>query len=265
MSDKYSVLYKYSENLYAEGYLLLVNKAMLLREKRTGRIYVNFTFTNISEKTVNELLISVKVKGAQKMSYSYSQLWATRDMTFGEQIYIPIDITDSDNFEFEINEAIYTDNTSFGIPCVPSVCIKDAPTLSAYFNDAELEKQYRIQFGAECEYFPEEQSDLWICTCGALNHQSEAKCHLCNRSYAAMSSCRGEKLAELTQARMKRENAEKLKFEEVYHTVNEGKSSRKKMWLGYAIGFAVLIMFILFLVYTDDPHYTPPSNVGSLY
>ena len=87
--------------------------------------------------------------------------------------------------EFE-GEDIWNGSASFLFEYIP-----ERGTLEEALDDEELLTQYRRDYAetmaeagkGEALYVPDTYKDLWLCTCGGVNHEGEEKCSLCGAAY----------------------------------------------------------------------------------
>lgn len=76
-------------------------------------------------------------------------------------------------------------------------------------NDSNLVEQYKIKYGEKCKYIPLKEKDVWICTCGTINHSDEKKCCNCNNDAQTIFSVNLDELKAECNERIAQENKEK--------------------------------------------------------
>ena len=74
-------------------------------------------------------------------------------------------------------------------------------------SDAELEKQYKLEYGEAANYAADTFSDLWRCKCGAVNRKGETNCHVCGIAKDTALAFDFEQLKTSCQARLEEERA----------------------------------------------------------
>lgn len=115
---------------------------------------------------------------------------AGQDDAFGTDEDISVDDPSIRHFQTAVIEVVYADMTLWQGDGTPWDELKALTPLQEKFADEELVKQYKLQLGADCEYFPTvvKEKKLWTCACGACISMTSGVCHKCQRSYKDMVS-----------------------------------------------------------------------------
>lgn len=219
MSERYSKLFAPPENLYTPGAPVVIAAGALLKDSQTGKVLVQLKLRSIQDKRIKAAKVSVipldtvgKPLGGS-VAHQYLDLDAARDIAFGQKSPIALPDPATRAFSAAVTEVIFADNTVWtasGAPWAPLA----APMLVAnVFRDPELAKQYLLKFGSDCTFFYQKDQDLWHCTCGALNHQSEPACHHCRRAASLLAALDPEALKADRDARLQKEAAERAAAE----------------------------------------------------
>ena len=120
-------------------------------------------------------------------------------------------------------------------------------TLSSVLKDEGLVKQYMIETESIGEFVPKEIADLWLCSCGTVNHKSEEHCVSCKKTLSTLlasfdvsilTAKKGERLEEQCAA-------EKLAAEEHLHKKIEEKKEAKKLAMVVLVTVACIIALSL--------------------
>lgn len=138
-----------------------------------------------------------------------------RGESFGAKAPVMLPDAATRSFSVVVKEIIYADHSVWNAGDEIWEQLPAADTLDAVLQDGELVKQYRIEYGRDCDYFPAKQKDLWYCACGRLNSETEATCHHCGKSFKQLQAAdldelkakRDARIAEETQERQEKQAA----------------------------------------------------------
>lgn len=195
MSERYSRLYALPGSLYAETSPVIIVAGALLKDNGTGNVLAQLKLKSISNKNIKAVTVSVSAFDTfdaplgEAVSYQYLDMNAARGAEFGAKKAIFLPDATTRKFSAAVTSVAFADNSVWkasGAPWEPLPVRKDL--LPMLDNDYELWVQYRIQYGRDCDYAPEAHKDFWYCACGALNHQEEANCHSCGKSFDQLRS-----------------------------------------------------------------------------
>lgn len=189
MADRYIIVDSLASNCYQKGVPILISGGNLLRDSLSNKLYVQLKLQSLSEKMVHAVQVSIHVNDdngnlVESKIFCYDKINAERDQFFGTQDAIPLDGNSGTAFSVAIDSVTYID----GLVSFANVtnCIRlpeRLPLIDKFSFDKELEKQYQLENGNNHIYLPKEVSDLWLCSCGAINHIGEESCHNCGISY----------------------------------------------------------------------------------
>jgi tetratricopeptide (TPR) repeat protein len=201
MSERYSKLFGLPENLYAEGAPVVISAGALLKDNQTSKMLAQFKFKNISQKQIKALKIKIKafdVFGVQLediTEYQYLDLSAPRDSEFGQKQAIPLPYNVTRSISCEVVSAVFADGETWENTGAQWKPIAPQETLSNRLG--KLAPQYQRDTIKQAQFVVADERDLWLCACGAINGQSEAKCHACESGKAALlAALDTEKLAQ---------------------------------------------------------------------
>ena len=241
MSERYTRVFFLDKKLYAEGAPVIISGGALLVDNQSNDILAQLKFQNITDniiKAISVQIVQLDVLGnklGDTVPYQYLDLHLSRDEEEGQKVpvYLPDRTTRSCGVVSE--KVAVEDNKIWGceedrwLPLTPQV------TLEQYLGSHELVKQYCIKYGNNCKYKPYMQYDLWQCSCGVYNHNSENVCHKCGNRIAELESIDLDRLKEECGARIKIE--EKRRDQK-----NAAEAKRKKK---IAISISGIIVAIL--------------------
>lgn len=188
MSERYVRLFSLPENLYSAGAPVVVAAGALLKDNQSGRMLAQLKLRNISSQTIKAATVSVIPFDTignplgEAIRHRYLDLNVARDDDFGQKAVIVLPKTDTRSFSVIVEEIVFATNTLWKNTGDLWESLPNPTLLSAVLADKELEKQYRIQYGNTAKCVPNGVKDVWYCTCGALNRNTENICHKCNVS-----------------------------------------------------------------------------------
>ncbi|MBE6764087.1 MAG: hypothetical protein E7553_07055 [Ruminococcaceae bacterium] len=215
MSERYSRMFSLPTELYTSGAPVVIVAGALLKDSRTGSMLAQLKIRNIQKKIIKAVKVSVLAKDAadrslgEEREHSYSALNVRRDEDFGQKSPIMLD-RNTCAFIAKVTEVVFSDQTIWTAdeqacwePLTPAV------SPESRFPLAQLAKEFRIQFGENVLCFPTRDKELWRCACGVFNHNSEACCHVCGRSYEVMARVTEEELLDRVKKKQELEQSKK--------------------------------------------------------
>ena len=188
MNERFSKVFALTENLYTEGSPVIIEAGVLHKDNNTNTMFVQLKFRSISNKKIKAIKIIIFPKDivgnalGDKVEYQYLDLDIIRNIRFGQKtpIYMPDNKTRS--FSMSLTEVIFDDNSIWNGTDKPLLTIKSQQELNSYLADYELVKEYKLELGNSCRYYPINDRDLWFCSCGEVNHEQEQQCYTCGLS-----------------------------------------------------------------------------------
>ena len=215
MSERYSRLYSLPENLYTEGAPVVITAGALLKDNQTGNVLVQLKLQNIDNRVIKAATVRIHPLNTsgkpmnREVLFQYSDLSTARGAHFGTKTAIPMTDVTVQRFSVSVTEIAFADNSkwvggnSLWEPLAPP------PSLSE-IGEPELVKQFEIEYGKSQNLFYEEK-DIWFCTCGAINHVSNANCYACQHIQAELRSIDLGKLRQKMELRITEEKAAERK------------------------------------------------------
>lgn len=188
MSERYTKLFSLPENLYAQTSPVVIAAGALLKDNATGKVLAQIKFRNITGKSIKALRVCITpldTMGAplgEAVSHQYLDLSAGRDDEFGQKAPVTLPDAATRSYSVAVTEVIFADNSLWSAADASWQVLPAPASLSSVLRDRELEKQYCLNFGSNCQYNPAEHKDLWYCACGALNTKEDFNCHKCRNS-----------------------------------------------------------------------------------
>ena len=185
MGETYTRLYSLPERLYTMGAPVVVAAGALLKDNRNGNIIVQLKIQNIYNKTIKAVTVKVASMDTvgrtlgEETEYQYLDLNVKRNEFFGQQVPIVVPDEQTRSYSVKVTEAVFDDNTVWTGNEIWEPLEKLDPIEKKIAN-GELVRQYRIKYGKNSKYLLKQEKDLWFCTCGAINHESELSCCSCH-------------------------------------------------------------------------------------
>ena len=194
MSEKYSKIFSLPENLYAHGSPVVIKAGALLKDNESNRLIGQLKLHSISNKKIKLVKIELTCLdslGRQLDSpivSEYLDLIVNRGVDFGAKTPINIANLSTRSYTVKVIEVGFDDNTVwFDNSNVWEPIPKQAPITSILKNHNEVQG-YKVIFGTGANMAVSEYNDLWLCTCGEINHSYETRCNKCNSSFADLKN-----------------------------------------------------------------------------
>ena len=222
MAERYSRLFTLPQNLYNESSPVLIAAGALLKDNVTGAVLAQLKLKSLSEKDIKAVTVGVvplDTAGrelSEAIVYNYLDLNVQRNAEFGQKKAISLPDSTARSFKAYVSEVIFDDNSIYSAPeCDWTPLDTEQVELETELGNDELIKQFRMTYGNDYRYLPKNQRDLWLCTCGAINHAAESKCHNCGREHVLFESLDINAIKTACEERLEAERiaAEKAKAE----------------------------------------------------
>lgn len=247
MEERYSRLYSQNGMLYHEASPLIILAGAVLSDSLTRSVLVQLKFKSITGKAISALSVCVLPLNAageeagEVVEYSYNHLDIHRDDTFGTNTAIVMPNNTVRSYKVRVSMVGFADGSSWQGEDEYFTSLPSPKRLENAMDDEELCHQFKISYGGDCNYLPADEADLWFCTCGAINHSDEVKCHRCRRVYNALKSINISSLRSEASKRV----ANEKKYEEEEHVENTEK--RMKMIKLFAVLIPIVIILTVLL------------------
>lgn len=174
MADRFTQLYQLPHNLYSPDSPVILAAGTLLHDHQTGKVISQLKFKSVTDKTIKALKVKISafdvsgqpVKGV--LDYQYLDLNVSNGHDFGSNkaILMPDPVVRS--FIVDSIIVIFKDGGTWE-SSVPFTALPVQKELNAVLDNAELEKQYRLETTNQSNFCPQENSGLWQCACGEWN------------------------------------------------------------------------------------------------
>ena len=187
MAERYSRLYSLPEDLYTPGAPLVIAAGALLLDNQTGRMLAQLKLRSISDGTIiaaSVLVIGLGAGGEElcRAQHVYANLSAGRDASFGAREAVRLPESGVRSFSVYLLTVSFGDGTEYTGHGEALKALPAQANLNKRLFDAELIRQYKLETSSMSRFVPLEFQDLWLCTCGEINHKGES-CHRCAQSF----------------------------------------------------------------------------------
>ena len=243
MAKRFTKLYATETMPYIQGAPVLLMAGSLLRDGYSGDLITHLKLHSLSElpiKAVTVLIQPLDISGEvlePAVRHQYLDLSLQQDDETGRDTAIILPRRDARSFRMTVEEVIFGDNSRWHSE--PDANWEQLPKvweLEEAYGDEQLAEQFRISFGPDCRYMPFSESDLWFCTCGAVNRADEACCHRCRRVRTALLNVNTDSLRLEAANRLVQEE-QRMAEEEA-----DAKERRKKLLKAAVIVLPLLIL-----------------------
>lgn len=251
MGETYARLYSLPERLYTMGAPVVVAAGALLKDNRNGNIIVQLKIQNICSKTIKAVTVkitSIDTVGrtlGEETEYQYLDLNVKRNEFLGQQVPIIVPNEQTRSYSVKVTEAAFDDNTVWAGNEIWEPLEKPDPIEKKIAN-GELARQYRIKYGKNSKYLLKQDRDLWFCTCGAINHESELSCCSCHIDRKKLEELDVDALKKECDARLEDERKERERKQA--EAAVEAKKKQKKIKMivvGVAAAVAVTAVGVI--------------------
>lgn len=247
MSERYTRLYSLPENQYALGAPLLIVAGALLKDNQKQKTLAQLKFRNLSNKKISAVKIVIDafdisgkvLEGV--VEYQYLDLNIARGNAFGQKQAVALPNAVTRSFTAKCTEVVFSDGTAWkAAEDARWNALPAQETIEKRLG--RLSAQYRRDTSTLAKYALLECDDLWLCTCGAINHKEEIECYCCNS--------RKMKLQEAMESEgLQQRNAdyEKAEAEKIEKKVAEDKARYAKI---RKAGLITVLIVLLILIAT---------------
>ena len=177
MAERFEKLFSLPPNLYSEGSPVIISAGVLLKDKETDRIIAQIKYHSVSVAPIVALKVGVSaydISGKEVdgiSEYQYLDLNIHNGQDFGSNKAIVFQNNVTRSFSFNNVTVILSDGTNYSIT-LPMTTLPQVSDLKSNLKNSELVKQYQLSVNKEAVYVPQENGELWSCSCGEWNKGS---------------------------------------------------------------------------------------------
>lgn len=252
MAERYTRLTSLPENQHTVGSPILIAAGALLKDNQTGKALAQVKFKNISEKQIKAIKISVSAFDVSSKElegvaeYQYLDLTAARTAEFGHKQAVTLPDAVTRSIEVKCTDVFFDDGTVWN--AAPDAVWTSLPTQKSVAAQlGNLAAQYQRDTSSKSKFIPTEYEDLWFCSCGAINHSEESKCHNCRHDKAALLAALDIDALRQRDAAHRAAEAEKAEKQAVADAVQRAKTTK----LAIIAATVMAVIISVFLLTTE--------------
>ena len=260
MAERYSKLFSLPENQYAADAPVLIAAGALLKDNQTGKALAQIKFKSISEKQIKAVKVSVAafdVAGKELegvTEYQYLDLNVERNAEFGQKQAITLPDAVARSFKVNCTDVFFADGSAWN--AAPDASWKTLPTQMTVADKlGSLAAQYQRDTSTKSKFVPVEHEDLWFCSCGALNHSDEEKCHSCKQAKADLFAALNLETLDQRNEEYKAAEAEKAVKQAEADKIQSAKTKKFAIIAAAVIAVVVTVSLLVTNVIIPNNQY----------
>lgn len=257
MSNRFEKLYSLSGQLYAPSSPVIITAGALLKDTQTGKVLAQLKFKNINSKVIKAVTVSLLPRDTadqplgEKETHQILDLAANRDSEFGQKTPLYFSNNTTRAYQVIVEEVVFSDNTVWKTDGTPLSELPAQKAANETLVDAELEKQYKLEYGERANYMADTCFDLWRCHCGAINRSDEQVCHICSAEKSSALSVSIVQLKKSCQIRLEEERKEAEQA-----SIQNGLRKKKTIKIGIiCCVLAVIAYFVMTIAVPKIEHH----------
>lgn len=194
---RYEKVFTLTPMLYTEGSPVIIEAGALQKDNVNGNIIAQLKFKSISAKVIKALtvkIVALDVSGnpiGEEIEHQYLDLTVQRNECFGSKEAIILSDNTTRAFSVFVTKIVFDDNTN--IVLENSEWSELPQQNSIDLDTTEIDYFYK-KFSVKNPKQTFRYKDLWLCSCGTINHDSEEKCCCCNNACDEMLNIDYEEL-----------------------------------------------------------------------
>ena len=194
---RYEKVFTLTPMLYTEDSPVIIEAGALQKDNVNGNIIAQLKFKSISEKVIKALtvkIVALDVSGnpiGEEIEHQYLDLTVQRNENFGSKEAIILSDNTTRAFSVFVTKIVFDDNTN--IVLENSEWSELSQQNSIDLDTTEIDYFYK-KFSVKNPKQTFRYKDLWLCSCGTINHDSEEKCCCCNNACDEMLNIDYEEL-----------------------------------------------------------------------
>lgn len=183
--EKYNILYLDDEALYLQGSPVIVKKRAIVNNNETGSNHVQLKLQSVSDKRIALLkakifLYDIIGREVDVVEKQYLDLNVKNNEDFGSDVSILINAESARKLDVSIIEVCFYDGTIWTGSNEKWESVPTQKLLSNIFDNEYVVSEFQKLHGENAKYEILPHKDLWFCSCGYINHESQEKCSACN-------------------------------------------------------------------------------------
>lgn len=191
MAERYEKVFSLAPMLYISGSPVIIEAGALLKDNSNNSILAQLKFKSLSNKHIKALKIKIAPLDTvghslgENIDYAYLDLSINRNDSFGSKQPIPLPNNQTRAFDVCVVSVAFDDNSIIelkeqkwqSIPAQNELDLDDIETEFYYSTYNIKQKKMLIEY-----------EDLWLCSCGNINHNEENNCNYCKNNRSVISN-----------------------------------------------------------------------------
>lgn len=194
---RYEKVFTLTPMLYTDGSPVIIEAGALQKDNVNGNIIAQLKFKSISAKVIKALtvkIVALDVSGnpiGEKIEHQYLDLTVQRNECFGSKEAIILSDNTTRAFSVFVTKIVFDDNTNM---VLENSEWSELPQQNSIDLDTIGNDYFYKMFSVKNPKQAFRYKDLWLCSCGTINHDSEEKCCCCNNACDEMINIDYEEL-----------------------------------------------------------------------
>lgn len=270
MGERYTRIFSLEENLYTVGSPVIISAGTLLRDNTDNSVLAQIKFKNISDRKISAIIVRLMAYDVlgnfveEVSGFQYLDLDAKRNEFFGHKTPVKLQSNTVRSYKAWIKNVIFDTGEQWEDAEFKKEwkVLENQQPARIIYDKRELLKQYQIELTANSQYMYMEYEDLWLCSCGGINHNDEDKCSVCRLSREKnikymdkdlVISCMNERLIREDKLarekaeveRQEREIREQQEKERLERDAEENRRKKKRTMIAVGLALGVLIAIVV--------------------
>lgn len=263
MAERFTILSTLPQNLYAEGSLVLIAAGNLLKDNQTGRVLAQIKLQSLSNAVIKAATVAVRPLDTtgkplgETITQEYLDLSVKCGEDFGQKIAIPLPNASTRGMAVSLTRVVFSNNKEWTMEEQTWEALPAPSALEEKLDNEEFIKQYRLTFGEQAQYCPQEHKDLWCCACGTWNHGTV--CGVCGSDKAdlfdieALTEAMNTRLAE--EERLAAEEAARQEQERIEEEIAAKKRKKTLAIVLPILAFCIVLGIVFTTVILPNLRY----------
>lgn len=246
---RYEKVFSLAPMLYTQGSPVIIEAGALHKDTTNSNIIAQLKFKSISNKDIKALTVELAPIDAfdnkidEAVKHQYLDLKVKRNQEFASKEAIAMPNNSTRAFDIKSINVMFADGTN---QVIENANWESLPTQeNLELKDYEKE-YYSKKYKTSNKFKVVNYKDLWLCTCGNINSESEEECFKCGNKKGELTDLetfKNEALDYKTEkeARLKKETEEKRVREEKLAEEKKEKAKKTKLIFSVIVAIAVVI------------------------
>ncbi len=183
--DRYNIVYLNENNLYVKGSPVLIRSRAIVNDIETGRKHFQIKLKNIGNKRIiavkaKAILFDVYKNQLEIIEKQYFGINVGNNEEFASDIPVYLNNPAAAYLDVAIKEVYFQDSTVWTCENERWEEVAKQRELIALFNDNDIVEEFQYLHGKTAQYEIVEYGDIWFCTCGCVNSNTQERCFSCN-------------------------------------------------------------------------------------